>query len=341
MKNKIRIICAVAASISIFLITCFLGLLLVRIALGNTTYAVKIPLLIPLCAIAAILTGNIFSFDTEVNDEYEEDEPTEEHEDLISHENYTPPQLDESLYPELFSQGPKEESSISFKRPNIKQILREQFKEAEISSESSPIVKTNEDPVFSFSNPEKESADIYSDIPKELPGDYVAYDYEEEDDDEVFDDEESYTPRIPRVILRITAALIAVIAAIFIPINCATVYSPDSITVRRLFAEKHYSLTDADYYTIGVDLTGDISMKLHFKNGKEFSLLVPETAIKSGSFKNNFSSKYAFAAFCNRLLERENVEKRFEDLVSLSPSDALSQKDFAYIEEITETNLTN
>ncbi len=339
-KNTIRIVCAVGAAISIFLITCFLGLLLIRIALGNTAYAVKIPLLLPLCAIAAILTGNIFSFENEPETEYDEEDVSEEISEQSTIESYTPPQLDESIYPELFSKSFRETETVSFERPDIKQILREQGQDAEDTAPPETAeTEKEEDPIFSFDKSNQEEKALYMDLPDELPEDYVAYEYEE-DSEEDFEEEEYIAPRIPRVIIRITAALIAIILAIFIPINCSTVYSNDSITIRRPFSEKHYPITDADYYTVGVTLTGDVSMKLHFEDDREFEMIVPATTIKSGNFKSNFSSGYAYAAFCNRLLIRSDVEKRFDDISSLDPSPALSQKDLAYIAEITEIDLT-
>lgn len=341
-KNTIRVVCAVGAVISIFLITCFLGLLLVRIALGNTAYAVKIPLLLPLCAIAAILTGNIFSFENELETEFEEEDIKEEITETPAIKSYTPPQLDESIYPELFSKSFDETETVSFERPDIKQILREQRQESEEASPTDEAEAENEeDPIFSFAKSAKEEKTLYMDLPDELPEDYVAYEYEDDSEEENFEEEEYIAPRIPRVIIRITAALIAIISAIFIPINCSTVYSNDSITIRRPFSEKHYSITAADYYTVGVTLTGDLSMKLHFEDDREFEMIVPSTAIKSGNFKSNFSSSYAYAAFCNRLLTRSDIEKRFDDISSLDPSPALSQKDLAYIAEITETDLNN
>lgn len=340
-KNTIRTVCAICAAISIFLITCILGLLLVKITLGNTAYATKIPLLLPLCIIAALLTGNIFSFENAPENDFEEEEIQDEASQQLQTEEYTLPQMDESFYPELFTKSSDEAQAVSFERPDIKQILREQF--TNIEAPPAPEItdaEKEDDPLISFSKKASEESPLYMELPDELPEDYVAYEYEE-DSEEDFEEEEYIAPRIPRVIIRITAALIAAAAAILLPINCATVYSPDSITLRRPFSQKQYALTDADYYTIGVTLTGDVSMKIHFEDEREFEMIIPATTIKSANFKNNFSSSYAYAAFCNRLLTRANVEKRFEDLSSLDPSPALYDKDLAYIAEITETDLNN
>ena len=112
-KNTIRIICAAAASVSVFLVTCFLGLLLVKTSLGNTAYAVKMPLLLPLCITAAILTGNVFTFENEPSDDYDENESEEVFTEQPKPESYIPPQLDESIYPELFMQQKKEVYTLS------------------------------------------------------------------------------------------------------------------------------------------------------------------------------------------------------------------------------------
>ena len=342
-KNTIRIICAAAASVSVFLVTCFLGLLLVKTSLGNTAYAVKMPLLLPLCITAAILTGNIFTFENEPSDDYDENESEEVLTEQTKPESYIPPQLDESIYPELFMQQKKETETVSFERPDIKQIIKDQGSviEKDLSStmnEDEP----EEDPLSEFTTNEDKENTLYMDLPDELPEDYVAYEYEDEGEDESVDFEgDSYSLRIPKVIIRIAAALLGAVVAVLLPINCSTVYSPDSITVRRPFSERQYPLTNAEYYTIGVTLTGDVSMKLYFEDEREFEMIIPATTFKSQNFKNNYSSGYAYAAFCNRLLERSDIEKRFEDISSLAPSPALSPKDMAYIAEITESDINN
>ena len=81
-------------------------------------------------------------------------------------------------------------------------------------------------------------------------------------------------------------------------------------------------------------------MKLHYKNVHEQEF-IPSASIKSKEFTSSFSSEYAYAAFCNRLLNRSGVEKRFDDLTSLSPNASLSDSDLAYIEEITETKFND
>ncbi len=345
-KNKIRLICAVGSGISTFLITCFLSILIIKTTLGNTVYAISTPLLFPLCIIAALLVCRIFL----PGDRYAEGLETEENE--LNSDEYNAnsketedcfPQLDESAYPELFAKKQQTETDLQFSRPDIRKLIREQSGESEISVDTDENEKKDDDIEELLHIEAKKASEInsiYNDIPEELPDGYVPYEYEDETDEDEEDDEyEDYAePRISKVILRIIIGIAASALAVILPINCATVYTADSIKIKRPFSEKEYQLTDADYYTVGVTLTGDLSLKSHFKNGKEFDLVIPSTVIKSDSFKGNFSSEYGYAAFCNRLLKRAEVEKRFDDLTSLSYSSALSQSDIAYIEEITETN---
>ncbi len=337
-KNTIRVVCTLAIAICVLLTTCFLSLLFIRTTLGNTSYAVKIPLLIPLCLLALLISTRIFSVSDASQDEYEEiDEGNTEDQNFEVTQSYDSPEFDESAYPELFKNKLKADVE-QITRPDIKALLHQQMGEVEIKTEA----PTKEDiPEISLEIKKNDPVpSLYSDIPTELPEDYVPYEYNEEEDAPE-DDEEYYeiTP-FHKVIAKVAATLVASILAIILPINFATVYSPDTITVRRPFIAKEYHITDANYYTVGVKLSGDISMKLHFDDGEEKELIFPNSVIQSQGFKNNFSSKYAYAAFCNRLLARSGVEKRFDDLVSLSPSDTLSQKDLAYIEEIAEIDLT-
>ena len=307
-KNKIRLICAVGSGISTFLITCFLSILIIKTTLGNTVYAISTPLLLPLCIIAALLVCRIFL----PGDRYAEELESEENE--LNSDEYNAnsketedcfPQLDESAYPELFAKKQQTETDFQFSRPDIRKLIREQSGESEISVDTDENEKKDDDIEELLHIEAKKASEInsiYNDIPEELPDGYVPYEYEDETDEDEEDDEyEDYAePRISKVILRIIIGIAASALAVILPINCATVYTADSIKIKRPFSEKEYQLTDADYYTVGVTLTGDLSLKSHFKNGKEFDLVI--------------------------------------DLTSLSYSSALSQSDIAYIEEITETN---
>ena len=336
-KNKIiRIVCAVGSAISVFFITRFLGFLVIGNTLGNTSYALSAPLMLPLEILAALAAVWLYIPRTAHEEEYVEDEYIEELEEVYEAEPTSLPELDESAYPELFKSKDTESESVSFNRPDISRLIREQG--GEVKKPDEPQEK--EDILGKIEAEKSFDYSLYEDIPTELPEDYVPYEYEEEAE-EAEDYEEYEIPKIPPLAIKLPALFIASLLAIFLPINAATVYSPDTITVRRPFMAKEYAITDAEYYTVGVKLSGDVSMKLHFKDGHEQELVFPTALIESKSFKSSFSSEYGYAAFCNRLLKRSEVEKRFEELTSLSPSSALSEKDLAYIEEITETNINN
>lgn len=337
-KNSIRIACAIAISASVFIMTCFFGLLLVKTTLGGTSYAVTTPLLLPLALIPTFISARIFSVSAAEEPEYREDEAEEDETEEASN-SFVQPQLDESAYPELFKSKQAADAPLEISRPDIKALLREQG--GEFEAEANKEEKEELDDFLYNIEEEEKKLSFYDDLPTELPEDYVPYEYDSEEEEDEAEDEEEYTiTPLHKVVAKIILTVVSAALAIVLPINSATVYSTDSVTVRRPFSKTEYVFEDAAYYTVGVKLSGDISMKLHFKDGETKDILFPDTALKSESFKNNFSSKYAYAAFCDRLLQRAGVEKRIDDLVSINPSASLSQKDMAYIEEITETDLT-
>lgn len=335
-KKIIRIICAIGSALSIFFITRYLSLLFIVNTLGNTAYAISAPLMLPLEILAALVTIWLFVPHTTYEEEFEETELEEKTEEIITTKHTAFTDFDESAYPELFNYKKADEQSTSFDRPDIRSIIHQQsgdVEEAQMPEEKDDILGTIA---------EKKSPDysLYADLPSELPEDYVPYEYEDEQENEEDVEEEYELPVISPLVTKLVALLVSSLLAIFLPFNTATVYSLDAVTVRRPFSVKEYAITDAEYYTIGVKLSGDASMKLHYKNGHEQEL-IHSASIKSKEFTSSFSSEYAYAAFCNRLLNRSGVEKRFDDLTSLSPNASLSDSDLAYIEEITETKFND
>ncbi len=339
-KNYIRIVCSIVVTISVFIMTCFFGMLLIKTTLGSTSYAVSIPLLLPLALIPTFISSRIFSVTSNEEIEYEEENAETEYEETEESDSIVLPQLDESAYPELFQNKQTQEAALKTSRPDIKALLHEQSGEFEAEIIKEEKEELPDDFLLNLKEPEKKCS-LYEELPTELPEDYVPYEYDSEEENvEDYEEEYTITP-LHRVVAKIILTLVSAALAIILPINCATVYSTSSVTVRRPFSKTEYVFENADYYTVGVKLTGDISMKLHFSDGTEKELIYPDYAVTSEGFKNSFSSKYAYAAFCNRLLKRSGVEKKIGDLVSLTPSAGLSQKDIAYIEEITEVDLTN
>ncbi len=336
-KKIIRLVCAVGSAVSAFILTRFLGHLVIGSTLGNTAYAVSAPLMLPLEILAALSAAWLFVPRSEKTEDYEEDEYIEELEEIYASRDEVIPELDESAYPELFKkQTEAEETADAFIRPDIKKLLHEQSGKIQ----NTPAPEEKEDILGDIPQKEQKDYSLYEDIPAELPEDYVPYEYEEEEDsEEEYDEEEYELPKIPAIAVKATVMLVASLLAVILPVNTATVYYRDKVAVRRPFSVKEYYITDAEYYTVGVKLTGDVSMKLSFSDDSKHEFIVPSSVIKSESFKESFSSGYGYAAFCSRLLNRSYIEKRFDDLTSLSPPASLSQSDMAYIEEITETEI--
>ena len=334
-KKIIHIICAIGSALSVFFITRYLSLLVIVNALGNTAYAISAPLMLPLEILAALVTIWLFVPQSNTEEELDEAELEESFEESFSEEPTAVTDFDESAYPELFNYKGAKKESLSFDRPDISSIIHQQGGEVE----DVQLPEEKEDILGKIAETKSADYSLYEDLPSELPEDYVPYEYEEEPEDEDYE-EEYELPVIPPLVTKAVALFTASLLAIFLPFNAATVYTLDAVTIRRPFSVKEYAITDAEYYTIGVKLSGDASMKLHYKNGHEQELIF-SAAIKSKEFTSSFSSEYAYAAFCSRLLKRSGKEKRFDDLTSLSPNASLSDSDLAYIEEITETKFND
>lgn len=339
-KKFIRILIAIAAGLLAVFITAFLGYSVIIKVLGDTAYAVKAPLLPFLCLISAIATMFIFFTGGIFGEEMYDEEDTEE--EFISNVSEIAPSTGEELeeYPE-FSRRISAEVSEPITRPDIKKIIEEQ--KGSVASEENETILEEDDYLSSFKPKAPVTADsdpIYDNIPSELPENYVPYEEDEEDvTDEEDEEEYEYSLRISPIGVRIFIALLCCVLAVILPINTATVYSPDKITVRRPFSVKEYSLSDAESYTVSVKLSGDVSMKVRFSDGTEKELICSSYDVISDQFDSNYSSAYGYAAFCDRLMKKKGITKHIGDLTSLSPSLALSEKDLAYIEEITETKL--
>ncbi len=343
-KSIIRIICAFVIAVAVFFITRMLCFLVIDMTLGNTAYAVNAPLMLPLQLIAAFASIRLFTIPEDVSIDFEEEIYADEALDEVTKAERTVIDLDESTYPELFETR-NTTKNIPSAKPDIKSIISKQ--KSELAEEK--IEEAEVDDLLSSFNSDIDDSEqissIYDDIPSELPDDYKTYEevYDngmDTDDDEAEDADEYDIPRIPPLVSRMALFLICSVLAVLLPINAATVYSPDKIIKRSLFSQKEYTITEADHYTVGVKLSGDISMKLHFSDGSEHQLIMPSFVTKSSRFSSSFSSQYGYAAFCDRLLQRNGINKIYDDLTSLSPSPALYETDIAYIEEIAGISLS-
>lgn len=339
-RKIIRIVCATGVALTTFLLTGFLAYIFMMQVLGNTSYAAYTPLALPLQLLSSLISIRIFTYS---EDSYREDDEDPEYDEYMTEQTDEPTegQINIPEYPEFFS-GEVEEEKSGYAPPDIKEFIRQQKAEYEPEVQETDIV--DDDFLNSFKNNSKadeEKSLLYNDIPTELPEDYVPYEEETEDEAYDYDDEYEELPRIHPLISRITLTIASAALAILLPINFATVYTPGSVIIRRPFSVKEYSLKEANSYSVGVKLSGDVSMKVSFSDGSQKELIFSGTAHKSKQFANNYSSQYGYAAFCDRLLQESGIEKSLGDLTSLSPSPALSDSDIAYIEEITESDLTD
>ena len=329
-------------SFSIFILTGLLGNILIRNSLGNTAYAVSTPFMLPLQIIAALVSVSVFTVrDDEKNFADITEEAEEEYVSNVTDVIDTD-KIDMSEYPEFSKDISADNSESPVVRPDIKSIIAEQKSEILIHEDTDSHTEDDEF-LRSFVSPVTHTADsssVYDNIPTELPEDYIPYEEDEEDEpDEEYEDEEQYKQRIPPIFIRIVASVICAIIAIILPFNTCTVYYPNKVTMRSPFSVKEYAIEDANAYTVGVKLNGDVSLKARFGDGKECELVISENTIRSDSFDSSYSSPYEYAAFCDRLMKQKGIQKNIDDLKSLIPSPALSDEDLAYIEQIMESKL--
>lgn len=340
-KEKVlRFALALFSSVSVFLICVFLSFLLMEKALGGIAYAANTPWLIPLGLLASLLCFSLFyTKKASMDEEYEAEEEAEfeteyTREDIADYGT----EFDSEIYPEFkkSEEIPEAEEENLFSRPDIKKLIGEQKGEAPDGDEPTKAPPSDwEKELYGEKNeaPRSASYELMADLPTELPEDYVPYEEEQENEEE---EEEYYSREIPPLAIRLPLALIAVVLAIFIPVNTATVYTPDKIIKRNIFQVSEYTLTAATNYTVGVKLNGDVSLKLHFPDGESFEANYNSIFFTNDKFNANFASSYGYAAFCDRLLQKHGVSKNFDDLRSLDIPLSISDKDYEHVYEITD-----
>lgn len=344
MKNSkiIRIIIAAVAALVSFICTRQLCFAVVGSRITGGTCAVSIPFFLIFSFLAAVSLFWML-YPRSVYDEYEDDIPDAEETADVTVEspasNGDSVSIDESVYPELFKrEKANEENAVSY--PDIKEIIRGQQVSSEVTPEQDKTSAAWEEWKNSAARESDRNVipDIYKDIPAELPEDYVP-NYEEPEA-AVSSDEEEYEGKsgIGKLILRIAVTALCTFFSIFIPLSSMTAYSVDRITVYKPFAKTEYMLADAEKYTVGVKLSGEVSIKVAFSDGEEFELMF-DSVTETESFKMNFTSNYAYATFCDRYLEMEKIEKKFNNLASLAEPD--DSAEWAYVDEITDGYLSS
>ncbi|MBQ8475297.1 MAG: hypothetical protein IJ499_06545 [Clostridia bacterium] len=338
-KDRIlRLVLGLFSGVTVFLLTGSLVNLALSGSIGATAYAISMPLMLPLRLLASLLCFSLFFAKKHDDEAYEEAEEEEaEIEGEASYQSNYTTEFDTDIYPEFQKKDTAikyEETPPTVSRPDIRKILGEQKGEAvfeEKESEAPPSDWVTE--LYGKSDDNTASADLFDELPAELPEEYEYF--EEEDTEEEYDGE-YYRREVHPLAIRLPLAFIAFVLAIFIPLNTATVYTADAIVQKRIFKTDRYELSEATHYTVGVKLNGDVSLKAHFPDSKEFELNYGQSFSENDKFSEMFSSPYGYAAFCKRLLNENGVTKNTEDLRSLEIPASLSDKDIEYIYEITE-----
>ena len=329
-KRVIRIFIAVLAGFATLMFTRWASVLCIEQKLGNGAYAVTVPLFSVLSLLAA-LAMVVLLFPKSAHSETSEDEDeVEELAEESLEEKPESPVIDESVYPELFTRSNEEKTEEGIAFPDIKKYINEQKSDAEIKQEISDTQSAWDEFVGRREN-DAPLSDLYSDIPAELPEDYVPnYETEEEAEEEY---EEEDTPQIGSrgVVVKATVAVVLSLLAVFLPANLMTVYTPEAVIKYNLFGKTEYKYHEADHYNVGVKLSGDISMQVSFED-KSFELVFGN-AIKSNDFEKSFSSSHSYAAFCDRLMKKEGIDKHIGNLASLT---RVPESEYAYANEMSE-----
>ena len=336
LKNKrvLRIILAYAAAVAIIIATIFASMALIVNKLGDELYTVRSSWVYVLSTLGAISVAVLlYPRPMEDEDDYAEAEEKVEDAPEAKGEAYVMPEIDESAYPELFGRHESvEEVKENISYPDIKKIISEQKAEADLSQEIVD-TKTAWDEFVGTKSEESQTTDIYADIPTELPEGYVPnYEAaEEEPADEEPEEEEVYSSTWKWLVAKIAAVVILCSLAVFMPQNMMTVYTEEGIVKYSLFGVTEYKYAEADHYTVGVKLSGDVSLKVYF-DGAEFELVF-SGQLESAKFSDRFTSPHSYAAYCDRLMKHAGVDKNIGNLTSLT---GVPEEQYSYVNEITE-----
>ena len=339
INRKIKIAVCYGATIVVFLATLLGSMSLIGHILGDgMLYSVKTPASWVLSIIAAFYTGVIlYPAAAEEECDYAEPEEEKAEEPTVS-AVWEKGEIDETEYPELFGREVKveaENTETSF--PDIKKIICEQKAESDIVQETVD-TKSAWDEFIGMKENSTAQTDLYADIPTELPEDYVPNYVTEDDTAEEVDEDTEYAPesKVRNLIIKAAVAVVLCALAVLLPTRLMTVYTEDSIIKYGLTGETEYKYADAHHYTVGVKISGDISVKVSFGN-RSFEL-VTDGEVMSDSFDSKFSSPHSYAAHCDRIMKKAGVDKNISNLSSLN---RVPEDQIRYANEITENYIEN
>ncbi len=330
-KRLIRIIFAFAAAVGVMLVTFFAAMFLIEHKLGGGVYTVKVFPAYVLSLVAGLSMG-ILLYPTSEEDEYDEEPPALEAEEESDSPPAEVPQIDESIYPELFSREVRADTdaeAVSY--PDIKRFIGEQKAEADIEQVAVSTQAAWDEFVGARETADAKS-DLYKDIPSELPEGYVP-NYGADDSEQELESEEEEVPEEKGKSLFIKIAVTAVLAvlAVILPANMMTVYTGESVIKYGVLGKTEYKYAEADHYNVGVKLSGDVSIKVYF--GSDEFELVFDGVLQSDEFASSFISSHSYAAYCDRLMKRSGVDKNITNLTSLT---GVPESQYSYVNEITE-----
>ena len=336
ISRKIKIALCYAIGVIVMIGTFFASGLIIENILGDGVWSVKNTASGILSFVAGIYVSMILYPPKEDEEsEADESERSEEIADTVTNV-WDKGEIDESVYPELFKrEAAKENTEESLSFPDIKKIISEQKAEADIVQETVN-TKTAWDEFVGMRETAEIKADLYADIPAELPEDYVP-NYEAQTE-EVEAEEEEYVPErsIKGIIVKAVVAVILCALAVLLPSRLMTVYTEDSIIKYGITGKTEYKLTDAHHCTVGVKISGDVSLKVSI-DGKEFEL-VTEGDFTTDKFAEQFNCRHSYAAHCDRILKNAGVDKNISNLNSLN---RVPEECIRYANEITEGYLEN
>lgn len=336
INKKIRLVICYASAIIVLLGTFLASVAIIENLLGDGAYSVKNTASWILSAVAAIYVGTLlFPGKEEEEYTYDEGEKAETEAETVT-ATWEKGEIDESAYPELFKREAKESAESEVPSyPDIKKIIGEQKAEADIVQDTVD-TKSAWDDFVGMRDTAEIKADLYADIPTELPEGYVPNYVTEETEEDEAAEEEAPEGYVKKLIFKAAAAVILCILAVILPSRLMTVYTEDSIVKYGLTGKTEYKYIDAHHYTVGVKISGDISLKVNF-GGKEFQL-VTDGELISDKFSVRFTSPHSYAAHCDRIMKKAGVDKNISNLNSLN---RVPEDQIRYANEITEGYLEN
>ena len=336
INRKIRLVICYSTAILVLLGTFLASAVIIENILGDGAYSVKNAASTVLSLIAAAYVGTLlFPGKEEEEYTYDEGEKAEAEAETVT-ATWEKGEIDESAYPELFKRDVKEnDEGEASGYPDIKKIIGEQKAEADIVQETVD-TKTAWDEFVGMRDPAEIKSDLYADIPAELPEDYVPNYVTEEVADEEEAEEEAPEGSVKKLIIKAAVAVALCALAVILPARLMTVYTEDSIVKYGLTGKTEYKYADAHHCTVGVKISGDVSLKVNFGD-KDFELVVDGDII-SDEFADKFESPHSYAARCDRIMKNAGVDKNISNLNSLN---RVPEDQMRYVNEITDGYLEN